>query len=395
MLTLNHPRGRGARWRDSFNPLRGLTLPRVAALCEAYDRGEMAEVQWAFRAAERRDADLLALVERRTAAILEMDWTVREGRGRAARRPGRMDAGLAREQAAALREAYEGVDNLYEAIEHLSLAVFRGFAHAQKQRRRPDGDVTHLEPVDPWNVARDGAKGAWKYNPDSLSADFHNLPDDLLMRPADFVQVEHARPIDHLGLVKLARSAMGEKDWSAYVEIYGVPGGVVIMPEGVPPGQEEAYAGHAAAISEGASGTLPHGSEFHATDRPRGESPFRGYLDYLSEKLILAGTGGLLTMLAQSGSGTLAGGAHQDTFRQIARSHGRRLSEALQRQFDQPFLEARFPGRPHLAYFELVFQPDTNTGEVVRHAAELARGGYRVSAEELSDKTGYGVIRAA
>jgi hypothetical protein len=159
MLSTNSFRGPASRWRQTYHPLRGLTLSRVTALCEAYDRGEMAEVQWAFRAAERRDADLLALVERRTEAILEMDWTVREGRSRVARRGGRMDDGLVREQSAALREAYEVVDNLYEAIEHLSLAVFRGFAHAQKQRRRTGGDVTHLEPVDPWNVVRDGPKG--------------------------------------------------------------------------------------------------------------------------------------------------------------------------------------------------------------------------------------------
>jgi len=394
MLTLTGTGGRGARWRESLNPLRGLTLARVSALCEAYDRGEMAEAQWAFRAAERRDPDLLALVERRTAALLEMDWTVREGRGRSARGSGAVDTALAREQAAALREAYEALDNLYEAIEHLSLAVFRGFAHAQKQGRRP-GAVTHLEPVDPWNVVRDGAKGPWKYNPDSLPVGYHALPDDLRLDPAEFVQIEHPRPIDHLGLLKLARAAMGEKDWSAYVEIYGVPGGVVIMPPGLPPGAEEEYAAQAAAISEGASGTLPHGSAYHPTERPRGESPFRGYLDYLSEKLILAGTGGLLTMLAHTGTGTLAGGAHADTFRQIARSHGRRLSEALQRQFDAPFLHTHFPGRPHLAYFELVFQPDTNTGEVVRHAAELGRAGYRLDPAELADKTGYRILPPA
>jgi len=36
-----------------------------------------------------------------------------------------------------------------------------------------------------------------------------------------------------------------------------------------------------------------------------GRAPFRDHLDYLDRQITLLGTGGLLTMLAESGSGTL------------------------------------------------------------------------------------------
>ncbi len=383
------------RWRDSYNPLRGLTIARTVALREAYDRGEMAEVQWAFRSLERSDADLLALVERRTAALLEMDWTIRTGD------PGRpgYDPGLAEEQRAALWEAYNGIDNLYAAIEHLALAVFRGFAHLEKQgggfeggRFRGMSPPSHLEPVDQWNVVRDGSAPHWKYNPEARSSGYANLPASMTLDPAEFVLLEHPRPIDFYALPKCARTILGEKDWTGFMDIYGLPSGIVILPPEVPPGKEQAYAEHAQRIAQGASGALPSGSDSRANVGPPGAGPFRGYLDYFSEKLILAGTGGLLTMLTQSGSGTLAGGAHRETFRQLARGQARRISECFQKQLDQPLLNARFPGQPVLAYLTLDLQAAPETGDIVEHAVQLSQAGYRMDAQDLSERTGYELV---
>jgi len=53
---------------------------------------------------------------------------------------------------------------------------------------------------------------------------------------------------------------------------------------------------------------------------------------------------------------------------------------------------AQFPGRPALAYFELNFQAENDAGQVVDHAVRLAQAHYRMSAEALSEKTGYELI---
>jgi hypothetical protein len=81
--------------------------------------------------------------------------------------------------------------------------------------------------------------------------------------------------------------------------------------------------------------------------------PFRDNLDYLDRQITLLGTGGLLTMLTESGSGTLAGSAHQEAFNQVAKADAVMVSEALQRDFDAPMLAAAFPGWPVEAGFEL------------------------------------------
>lgn len=387
----SHARRMGAmnRWREQYNPARGLTLARALTLIESYARGEFSDLMWTYGAPmtgiENADADLLALIERRTSALLEMDWEIKIV---AEDDAPEFDEKLAEDQRASLRAAYEGIDNLYEAIEHLAMATFRGFAHCELWRNA-DGDTTHLEPVDQWNILRDGLRGEWKYNPDARSMTFRALPDDLLIDPRNFIIREVRRPVNRIALVKFIRANLSDKDWDAFIEIYGVPSGVVIMPPNVPPEKEAEYEQGGAKIAEGGSGALPHGSDYKPNDGPRGVNPFRDRLQYLTEKLILAGTGGLLTMLTESGSGTLAGNAHAETFAKIARGEARKIGELFQRQIDGPIFDVQFPGKPRLAYFELCFNAETDAGDVVDHAAKLAQAGYQIDADQLSEKTGY------
>lgn len=370
------------KWRDTFNPLRSLTIPRIVQHLEAYDRGEMADVQWTFRAIERAFGVLSALMARRLGAISDMDWDIRH----APERRAGFDEALAEEQAACLREAYDRIANLTELVEHLALAEFRGFAIAGRPDWQAPGPVT-VQIVDAWNVVRDGTQGAWKYNPDAISTTFKGLPEANLLPAEAIICLETARPINHFALPLHARTGMAEKDWTAFLEIYGIPQGVVLMPPEVPQGQEATFAAMCEKISGGQPGALPHGSDYKANDSPRGVNPFREFLDYFAQHLVLVGTGGRLTMLTEAGSGTLAGGAHADTFNQIARAHARRIAAALQRTVDADLLAAAFPGRPALAYWALDCQADP--ARVIDDALKLSQAGYQMDPEELEEKTGY------
>jgi hypothetical protein len=44
------------RWRDAYNPLRGLSMPRLVSLLEAGERGQYADLQWFYHYMERSDA---------------------------------------------------------------------------------------------------------------------------------------------------------------------------------------------------------------------------------------------------------------------------------------------------------------------------------------------------
>lgn len=379
------------RWRERYNPLRQLTISRAVTLLESYQRGEMADPQWTYFFIEQSDPDLFAILERREAALLELDWNIKLVSGRwdnSDPRHNGFDGNLAAEQAAALRESYEGIDNLDDAFSHLQLATFRGYSHCEKYRNA-DGDVFHLEIVDQWNMVRDLLRGRWKYNPAAIQTTFYNLPNDMLADPRNFLIRERDRHVNRIALLKFIRNGLADKDWDAFIEIYGIPSGVVIGPPGIQPGKELEYQAAAQEISLGGSGYLPNGSQYETNDQPRGNAPFKIRMDYLSEKLVLAGTGGLLTMLTQSGSGTLAGNAHMEAFQSIARAEAKKISGVFQRQFDAEELDRKFPGKPHLAYFEIAANDELDPNDIVKQAETLRRAGYGIKIEQLAEKTGY------
>lgn len=377
------------RWREQYNPLQGLTLQRAVQLTKEYFYGMMADLQWTYFFIEQTDADLSALIERRSSRILAMDYQIQLVAG--------ADKKLAQEQGAVLRERFDAIDNLYEAIEHLALASFRGYSHCEKWRG-PDGEIDHLEIVDQWNVVRDGLRGDWKYNPEAKQTSFEGLPDANLMPRENFVFREVRRPISRLGLMKFVRQNLSDKDWDAFIEIYGIPGGVTIGPPNVPPEKEAEYAAAARDIAEGGSGFLPNGSQWvpnGGTGFPRGAHPFKERLDQLSEKLILAGTGGMLTMLATNiglnGQGQAK--AHTDVFESIAKGEARRISEVLTNDLSKPWLEEAFPGEKCAAYFAIAANVESDVGAIVNHIKTLSDAGYQLDEAQVTEDTGYTVTR--
>jgi phage gp29-like protein len=380
------------RWRERLNPLRQLSVSRVVTLLEQYQRGEMAEPQWTFFFIEMTDEDLVALAERRTSALLELDWNAKPIPKNRRRKD--FDQTLADEQVAAIGEWIDGIDNFEEALEHFEMGVFRGYAHCEKYHRA-DGEMYHLEVVDQWNMVRNLLRGPWRYNPEAFSTTFEQLSPDMDVVPEDFVIFKNDRPLDRLGLIKFARQNLSAKDWDAFIEIYGIPSGVIIMPPDVPKDKEAEYQKSAADIAQGGSGSLPNGSEYKPNSQPRGTNPFKERLDFLSEKMILAGTGGQLTMLSQpTGIGSGASEQHEEAFRKIARKDAQKISGIIQRQFINAKLEEQFPTQQRLAYFQIEPTEDIDPGDVADHVSKFAIAGFRADVEQVSEKTGYKLVLA-
>jgi phage gp29-like protein len=162
------------------------------------------------------------------------------------------------------------------------------------------------------------------------------------------------------------------------------------LPADIPAEREAEYQAQAEAIIGDARGTVPHGTQIHTVDSgARGQNPFAEHLAYQDQLIVLAATGGKLTVLAESGSGTLAGGAHQRTFDDITEAEAALISETFQDQFDRPLLAKYFPGQPQLAYFELAATRSLDPADVIAQALTLAKAGYEIDPAELSEKTGY------
>lgn len=365
------------RPHEPTDPLRNLTPDSAQALLQAGERGDYATLQWAYRLVEKRDPVLTALVARYEGGLLKLDWTIKTLAG--------ADPALARAQAAALRAAYDRLDNLRDALRFLVLARFRGFAHLELWRDA-EGEVAHLEPVPQWYWTRAGHRGPWAYDASAGLARGELVPLD----PARFLVREVDRPVDELALLVHLRRTRCQDQWDEFLEVYAVPAMFVIGPAGVPPDIEDQLIRQIGEVIGNSRGYLPYGSQLATVPfTGRGVNPFRTYLKALDEALVLAATGGKLSVLSEPGVGQQAGQVHWQVWREIMQAEAMQLSETLQRQFDAPFLARRFPGQPVLAYFELCAAEETDVGAVVDHAARLAAAGYRLDPAQLSEKTGY------
>jgi len=95
------------------------------------------------------------------------------------------------------------------------------------------------------------------------------------------------------------------------------------LPPDIPAEREAEYQAQAEAIIGDARGTVPNGTKIHTVDSgARGQNPFAEHLRYQDELIVLAATGGKLTALTDSGTGTLAGGAASARFRRHHRGGG-------------------------------------------------------------------------
>jgi len=364
-------------WRDKYNPLRGLSLPKLISLLEAGERGAYADLQWFYHYMERSDAMIHAVIQRRRAALLACDWDIRVSADEGA------DTGLAEEQTAFLREAYDRVENFRDAVSFLFSGLFRGYAHLEKHIA-PSGMVTRLEPVEQWFWVRDGLFGAWEYNQDARSGVARGVEVDF----ENFLVFESV-PLNRMLAVLYLRKNLSQKDWDSFLEVYGIPSIFLVGPPNTPETKETEYHAVAQEIMSDGRGYLPYGSDVKFVNGGGNKPPFLEHIDYIDRQITLAATGGLLTMLAEAGSGTLAGNAHSDTFLQIARGDAALLSGLFQEQFDTPLLREYFPDQPILAYFEFAPPEADEVSRVVKDAVELAKAGFRIDAKEISEKTGY------
>jgi phage gp29-like protein len=372
------------QWRDNYNPLRSLTIARAVQMLEDGERGAMADLQWTFRYIEMQDATLGALVERRTSAIQELDWDIKTR--------SEIPAGkeqVAERQAAALKAGYQRIENLSAAFEALALASFRGYARLEKVTDE-NGEVVELAPVDQWFWVRQGLYGRWQLNAGSTLGT--NRGEDV--PEPRFVSREVARPINRVALIAFVRKALSQKDWDGFIETYGIPAVFIVMPEDVPEEKSDEYLEMADQVTGDARGVLPGGSEVKTVDNgARGNNPFKDHIAYQDEQVVLRGTGGKLTMLAESGSGTLGGSVHAETFQAIARAEAAEISEIFRKCLDAEIIERVTPGEDAYAYFELAANEEMDPAQVVKDIVSLEGAGLEADEKWIEEKTGYPVRR--
>lgn len=370
-------------WLDTVNPIRGLSITAAKSIFDSARKYGSAILQKIYAEIEDCDPTLMTCVDRRAAAISGIGWQV-SARASAA------DQGLADAQRQAVDEFLAGIGNLEEALEHLDLAYFRGFSHCQPVWE-PDGMVKTIRCLDSWNFLRDPHTDVWYFNPEATT----DISRCELIRPeARLVTLTHRRPIDWPALVIYIRKSLGEQDWGRYVERYGLPNFVATMHQGATEAQRADYLATARAVRDGQPAALPAGGTVTAIGGDsRGQDPFSAFIDHNEREIVLMATGGTLTSLAQADTGSLAGGAQMDVWRQIVRRDVARISAAVQRDMIRPFIARHFPGRPVSADFLIESSDRPGKKETAELAATLKNAGYTIEQSELEEAVGFKLVR--
>lgn len=375
------------------NPLRSMGPLQAVGILEQGIRGEWTRAQWLMYWIEQVDADVWTLVDRRTSGLRQLDWTIRTD----------ADAGerglesLAEEQEQALREGYMRITNMREAVEALAMAKFRGFAHLAIGDDGNAQTATKLEPLDQWWWVRDGMYGPWYWNPEARADTAKSLGNPIA--PERFVIREERRSLLWLAILKYLRATYCHKWWDQFLEISTRRGIVVIAPENLAEPSRTSFMQHVANIVRGAGGHLPFGSDVKMSGPDQqgiAQTIWESRLRYLKEDLILAGTGGMLTAIAQpTGIGGSQGQEQGDVWRSILRADAQTISETLQEQFDKSLLDKAFPGKPALAWFELDTSEKPTPKSILEEAKLASDAGLEIDLDELCEKTGYTITRKA
>ena len=354
-------------------PLRELEwdpMRRVVSLLEAAEgRGDWPRLQWLTRTVERRWALLGALVARRVGAVGRMPWRVRALE----------DSAVAALAAQRLGEAYGRLE-VGAVVRHLCMATFRGYAHVEVVGDG-QGGVARLQPVPQWHFAREGADGPWRYLPEPDRTDL-----GLELEPGRWFVREVERPVNTVALMAFVRHGLGRKDWDAWVETYGIPPLVVELPPDVPSDQLEKYQEMAEAIVGDLRGTMPSGAKVHNIGSDTRQSqPFGDYLAGIEREVVLAATGGLLTMLNEAtGLGSGQSAAHQDAFESLAANEAAEIAALIAGELDER-LSGDSEGR---ARFCIEWEDVDDLDALADRVLKLSQAGFQADAGELSERLG-------
>ena len=393
-------------WRDNYNPLRGLVMSRLITIFEAAERGAYAELQLLLRKAEKRYPVLKGFVERLTSSIEELEWDVKILKNL----PEGGTPEMAERQRKFLRARYDKVKNLTDAFGQIALAEIRGYSVLQKHRYEGgpnDGAVKEIYWLEPWVWVRDGYYGDFYYNEISrfgvglgscagTLGESNRIGSEELPR-VEFVLREVNSPLYEIALIAFINWLMARKDWAAFVEIFGLAKGVVIMPPNIAIGKEQDYQAAAEKVSDGVSGALPAGSDIKfPTAGVRGESPFEKFADAQDKDFVMAATSGVLSMLEGGNKGGLNAGPHQQhgaEWEKIAKMKGRRVNETLRADFDEPELAAEFPNEPVCVQFTLAVEDEEDVNLAADTVVKLEGANYETDENEVSQRTGFKVKR--
>ena len=331
---------------------------------------------------EQYDPILLTCLTKSDDALDKYDWSITVKPDLDDR-----DSLLAEAQQRTITDLCNAIVNMDEAITALSQASRRHYKFLQPYA---DSDGLHLLPIDNWLMCRDGYRGAWGYNPNAQFGRYRGetLPvplDDLILRL-------HPRPIDMPAQMLVLNRSTTLAQWDVFLEHLGTPPAFFVLPADCSEDLRQLYIQAAARMLSAATGVIDHGADIKSVPVSQTSVDlFDRRYKVATEEIAMLPTAGKLTVMPESGSGTLAGGAQAGGFADWAAGESSSIATVLTAQLVNRVLDEYHPGQPHLVEFTLSCVDKTTPDKEIANAAALRAAGYDIDDAEVSERTGWQV----
>lgn len=389
-LTTDNP-----NYKNVYNPLRILTEQQICMMIDNARSGRISQLQLLYSILEGACLTLAMCIQRRESAL--PDWTIKL---RETRRYHSFDQKLADEQSDFLYDQFvqcEDSGTLLQALDTLHKAVFRGLGVVL-----PIYDQFGLQKIlslDPWNFAIDFTRhnelGQYPLYWNPSGTDVIDFKNDLERIPDGEVIANFSKaPIDNFGLQIYIAQQMGFESYCKLIARRGLPATYIVAPEDLPQENLQTWAEKAVECARGGSGAFPFGTNVITQEvNPGGATSIEGFLDYMNKQIVLASTGGTLASLAQAtGLGSNLADVQNDVFKTIVKHDAAKIGDLINRGIAKKLLDAQFPNKPHLAYFDLEDESKQAPDKYLDDAVKAKNAGVTIDIQQLQELTGYRLV---
>jgi phage gp29-like protein len=387
------------------HPARGLTPARLAQLMDRAEEGDLARQAELAADMVERDAHLYAELSKRRLAITALDWSIEEP-----------DGATPEEQALTERvrewvslvscEADGEVGDASLMLWAMTSAVLPGYAPIElvwrlvRDSRGREVRVPHgtLQPQNWFTLSPDRRRFLLRSNDKMVSGSGVHPPvmgEEL--RPLAWLMHVHPATNGYLARTPLARVLFwpylfkhyAVRDFSEFLEIYGLPLRVGRYPSGSTDDEKRALLRAVTEIGHNAAGIIPQGMALEFQSAAAGtEVPFTALwdrLDAAQSKAILGQT--LSSSEGQHGTQAL-GQVHNEVRLDLRDADARRIEASFTRQLIAPLVLLNEPGANPRRLPRLVI--DTSQAEDLAAYAEqlpkLAASGLRIGVKWVHKK---------
>lgn len=291
------------------------------------------------------------------------------------------DSPEAQLQKNALEEFYHSVNGLQQSFGQLASAMFYGYAHLQYIE---DSWGRRFEFIPQRYWVRPGVLNEWQFNPQCyIGVDTGESVEDETL-----VVMEHRYPI----LFPAARASFERNHakitWDNHMDRYGSAPVIITAPKDASAAVMDALERACEQLKSGASIVLPPDCKAEPLKASNiNENYFLSRINMADKDQVRFVMAGTLTVLNESGSGTLAGSAHTDSWNAVVSAVCSKVAEAFNTAISPLVLG---DGEP-LARLHITFDTVQTPLQKAEEIAALADGGVRPEKTEIEEKIGMSI----